>query len=70
MLEEAAPRVDIYVEYFIDPKTHFIWKTIQMTLDKEFTNREFVLTKLKTGLTISDKRFAPPIKTVPAGRAS
>ncbi|MCH7905352.1 MAG: hypothetical protein IH944_12420 [Armatimonadetes bacterium] len=65
VLEESAPRVDIYVEYFIDPKTHFIWKTIRMTLDKEFTNGEYVLTKLKTGLTISDKRFAPPIKTAP-----
>ena len=65
VLEESAPQVDVYVEYFIDPKTHYIWRTIQMTLDKEFTNGEYVLSKLKTGLTISDKRFAPPIKTVP-----
>ena len=63
VLEEAAPKVDVYVEYYIDAKTHLVWRTVQMSLDKEFTRGEFILKSLKLGAKISDKRFQKPIRT-------
>ena len=63
VLEESAPKVDVYVEYYIDPKTNFVWRTVQMSLDKEFSRGEFILKSLKQGAKISDKRFQKPIRT-------
>ena len=67
VLEESAPKAaegrGVYVEYYIDPKTHFVWRTVQMSLDKEFTRGDFILKSLKKGAKISDKRFQKPIRT-------
>ena len=63
VLEEAAPQVGVYVEYYIDPKTHLVWRTVQMSIDKEFTRGDFILKSLKRGAKISDKRFQKPIRT-------
>jgi hypothetical protein len=63
VLEESAPTVGVYVEYYIDPKTNFIWRTVQMSLDKEFTRGDFVIKKLTIGAKIDEKRFKKPIVT-------
>ena len=63
VLEESAPKVDVYVEYYIDPKTNFVWRTVYMSLDKEFTRGDYILKSLKLGAKISDKRFQKPIRT-------
>ncbi|MCH8978504.1 MAG: hypothetical protein IH945_04585 [Armatimonadetes bacterium] len=63
VLEESAPKVDVYVEYYIDPKTNLVWRTVQMSLDKEFTRGDFILKSLKMNAKISDKRFQKPIRT-------
>lgn len=63
VLEESAPQVGVYVEYYIDPKTHLVWRTVQMSIDKEFTRGDFILKSLKRGAKISDKRFQKPIRT-------
>ncbi len=63
VLEESAPQANVYVEYYIDPKTNFIWRTVQMSLDKEFTRGDFVIKKLTIGAKIDDKRFKKPIVT-------
>lgn len=63
VLEESAPQVNVYVEYYIDPKTHLIWRTVRMSIDKEFINGDFVLKELKTGVKIDDKMFKKPIIT-------
>lgn len=63
VLEESAPTVGVYVEYYIDPKTSFIWRTVQMSLDKEFVRGDFVIKSLKTGVKIDDKRFKKPVIT-------
>lgn len=63
VLEELAPTANppIYVEYYIDPETHLVWRTIQMTFDKEFVLGDFVLKALNRGAKISDWRFWKPI---------
>jgi len=63
VLEEAAPQVGVYVEYYIDPKTSLVWRTVQMSIDKEFTRGDYILKSLKRGAKISDKRFQKPIRT-------
>jgi outer membrane lipoprotein-sorting protein len=63
VLEEAAPAMDVYVEYYIDPKTYFVWRTVQMSLDKEFTRGDFVVKALKTGVKIDEKKFQKPVIT-------
>jgi outer membrane lipoprotein-sorting protein len=63
VLEESAPQVGVYVEYYIDPKTNLIWRTVQMTLDKEFVRGDFVIKSLKTGAKIDDKNFKKPVIT-------
>jgi len=63
VLEESAPQAGVYVEYYIDPKTHLIWRTVQMTLDKEFIRGDYVLKQLKIGVKIDDKRFKKPVIT-------
>ncbi|HXH61632.1 MAG TPA: hypothetical protein VNI20_09780 [Fimbriimonadaceae bacterium] len=63
VLEETAPTVGVYVEYYIDPKTYLVWRTVQMTLDKEFTRGDFIIKSLKTGVKIDDKKFKKPIIT-------
>jgi outer membrane lipoprotein-sorting protein len=64
VLEESAPTVDVYVEYYVDPKTNLIWRTVQMSLDKEFTRGDFVVKSLKTGVSIDEKKFKKPIVTL------
>lgn len=64
VLEESAPTVGVYVEYYIDPKTFFVWRTVQMSIDKEFTRGDFVIKSLKTGVKIDDKKFKKPIITL------
>jgi outer membrane lipoprotein-sorting protein len=63
VLEESAPQANVYVEYYIDAKTGFVWRTVQMTLDKEFVRGDFVMKGLKTGVKIDDKKFKKPIVT-------
>jgi outer membrane lipoprotein-sorting protein len=63
VLEESAPQVGVYVEYYIDPKTNLIWRTVQMTLDKEFIRGDFIIKTLKTGVKIDEKRFKKPVIT-------
>ncbi len=60
VLEESAPMVGVYVEYYIDPKTYLVWRTVQMSLDKEITRAEFILKALNRGAKISDWRFQKP----------
>ena len=64
VLEESAPQVNVYVEYYIDPKTHLIWRTVRMDIDKEFIRGDYVLKKLKTGVKIDDKKFKKPVITL------
>lgn len=63
VLEESAPQVGVYVEYYIDPKTNLMWRTVQMTLDKEFVRGDFIVKSLKTGVKIDDKYFKKPVVT-------
>lgn len=63
VLEESAPTVGVYVEYFIDPKTHLIWRTLQMDLDKDIIRGDYVLKELKIGVKIDDQKFKKPIIT-------
>jgi hypothetical protein len=63
VLEESAPQANVYVEYYIDPKTNFIWRTVQMSLDKEFIRGDFIIKKLTIGAKIDDKKFKKPIIT-------
>lgn len=61
VLEEAAPTVGVYVEYYIDPKTNLVWRTVRMSLDKEFVQGDFILKSLKTGVDVEDSRFKKPV---------
>ena len=63
VLEESAPTVGVYVEYYIDPKTNLVWRTVQMSLDKEFVRGDFVIKSMKTGVKIDDKKFKKPVLT-------
>ena len=63
VLEESAPQVGVYVEYYIDPMTNLVWRTVQMSIDKEFTRADFILKALNKGAKISDRRFQKPIWT-------
>jgi outer membrane lipoprotein-sorting protein len=63
VLEESAPTVGVYVEYYIDPKTNFIWRTVQMSIDKEFTRGDYIIKTLKTGAKIDEKKFQKPVIT-------
>ena len=63
VLEESAPQVGVYVEYYIDPKTNLIWRTVQMTLDKEFVRGDFVVKTLTRNAKIDDKKFQKPVIT-------
>ncbi len=64
VLEESAPTVGVYVEYYIDPATNFVWRTVRMSLDKEFIQGDFVLKSLKTGVKVEDSRFKKPVIAV------
>lgn len=63
VLEESAPQVGVYVEYYIDTKTNLIWRTVQMTLDKEFVRGDFIIKTLNVGAKIDDKKFKKPVIT-------
>jgi outer membrane lipoprotein-sorting protein len=63
VLEESAPTVDVYVEYYIDPKTNLVWRTVQMSLDKEFIRGDFIIKAMKTGAKIDAKKFKKPVLT-------
>lgn len=61
VLEESAPQMGVYVEYYIDPETFLIWRTVQMSVDKEFTRGDFVVKSLKLGVKVDDSRFKKPV---------
>ena len=63
VLEESAPQVGVYVEYYIDTKTNLIWRTVQMTLDKEFVRGDFIMKSINLGAKIDDKKFKKPVIT-------
>lgn len=61
VLEESAPQVGVYVEYYIDPESHLIWRTVQMTLDKKITRGDYILKALNRGAKVRDWRFRKPL---------
>ena len=63
VLQETAATVGVYVEYYVDPKTNLIWRTVQMSLDKEFTRGDYVLKSLKPGAKVDEGKFKKPVIT-------
>jgi outer membrane lipoprotein-sorting protein len=60
VLEESAPTQKVFVRYWIDPKTHFIWRTEVMTLEGRDKLQECIVKKLDTELTLEDSVFDGP----------
>ena len=63
VLDEDAPSVGLFVRYYVDPKTYFIWRTIQMTQDEKPSKRkviqDFVVKSLELDVEIDESIFKP-----------
>lgn len=57
VLEETAHEQGVYVRYWIDPKTHFIWRSEVHDIESKAKVMDCMLTKLETGLTLDDGLF-------------
>jgi outer membrane lipoprotein-sorting protein len=56
-LEESAPKSEVFVRYYIDPKTNLIWRTEVKELDTMKAIDELWITKLETDVEIDDDEF-------------
>jgi len=57
VLEETAPKVRVFVRYFIDAKTNLIWRTLVMDLDKKTARSDVRITKLDLAAKIDESSF-------------
>jgi len=57
VLEETAKKDGLFVRYFIDPKTHLIWRTNVKKLDDKKDQLDARLTKLDTKAQLDDALF-------------
>ena len=57
VLEETAKKDSLFVRYFIDPKTFFIWRTNVKKLDDKKDQLDAWITKLDTNATLDDSIF-------------
>jgi len=57
LLEETANEQRVFVRYWINPKTKFIWRTRTMSLDQSITFADCVLLKLKTNGRVNASKF-------------
>lgn len=57
VLEESATRQNVFVRYFIDPKTYFIMRTRVETLDKKDLVMDCKITKLELNPKVDPKVF-------------
>lgn len=56
-LEESVEKNDIFVRYFIDPKTHFIWRCQVKELESMKPRFDSWLTKLDTDIEVDKDQF-------------
>jgi outer membrane lipoprotein-sorting protein len=67
VLEETASNMGIFVRYFIDPKTFFIWRCdVHRTSDNKLVTMTEVQ-KLATGVPLAAKLFVPPPEKISSG---
>lgn len=57
VLEETAAKDKVFVRYFIDPNTNFIWRTLVQDLDTKKPQMDSHLTKLDTDAKLSEADF-------------
>lgn len=57
VLEETAPKSNVFCRYFIDPKTNLMWRTVVMDLSKKTVQFDVRLTKLELGAKLADSLF-------------
>jgi len=57
VLEETAKKDGLFVRYFIDPKTFFIWRTNVKKLDDKKDQLDAQITKLDTNAQLDDALF-------------
>lgn len=62
VLKEVAPQVGVAVDYYIDPKTYFIHRTVLFSENRERQFGDFQLTSLKIGTKVDAKAFRNPHK--------
>lgn len=60
VLEETAEAQNVFVRYFIDPKTNYIWRTVVQDLKTKKEMQDFEIVKLALGEAISPSRFEAP----------
>ncbi|MCH8273926.1 MAG: hypothetical protein IH851_03975 [Armatimonadetes bacterium] len=60
VLEETAPDAGVFVQYYIDPKTHFIWRTVVKRLESGALFQDVRITRLELGAKIDPERFKAP----------
>ncbi|HEY0866817.1 MAG TPA: hypothetical protein VGE01_05550 [Fimbriimonas sp.] len=56
-LEESAKEAKVFVRYYIDPKTHLIWRTEVKNLDTMAPMEDVQVTQLETGVEIEEDEF-------------
>jgi len=61
VLEEVAKEQEVFVKYWIDPKTNFIWRTQVFTLEKRDQVMECTVKKLDTNVVVDDSMFDGPV---------
>lgn len=57
VLEETAKEQGVFVRYWIDPKTNYIWRTEVKSLEGDTPVMECKISKLEIGVEIDDKVF-------------
>jgi outer membrane lipoprotein-sorting protein len=57
VLEETAPEQRVFVRYWIDSKTKYIWRTRTMSLDQATTFADCVLLRLAVNRKVDEKKF-------------
>lgn len=57
VLEETANGQDVFVRYFIDPKTFYIWRCVVWDIDKKKQRYDVVVRELEIDPVVDDKIF-------------
>lgn len=60
VLEEHAPEQKVDVRYFVDPATHFIWRTVATMVGDKQPFMDARIVKLELNPAIDEKIFVPP----------
>jgi hypothetical protein len=57
VLEESAPTMGVFVQYYIEPRTSLIWRTVVQTVDRKRIRSEYAIQSIELDVPLQKALF-------------